>query len=116
MPFFFLNLGSLREYALKNSNWWFEKWFIDVCLWERPDLAMQSFRWICVKNIPIPYWHDLLFGLLGAKLGRLLEVSPATLQMINMTKAWLKIDVQEGKIVSCDIIAKFLGGKCEFKI
>lgn len=63
--------------------------------WEVSDIGATSIRWICLKGAPLSFWHDQFFSFVGVKLGRLIEVSRATLNKINLLEVWLKLDIGE---------------------
>lgn len=61
-------------------------------IWIWPQIS--SIRWICLKGIPLPFWHDQLFVFIGPEFGCLVEISPLTSYKINLLKAWLEVEVQ----------------------
>lgn len=83
---------------------------MDVKLWESSDLVSPTNCWICLKGVPLPYWHDKFFPFIGAKFGRFIKVSPATLNGVNLSEAWVRFDVASQSKHSLEIVAKFREG------
>lgn len=61
--------SSIRDCVLKNNSDWFSKRFLDVKPWEAFDLASSSHRWVCLKGVSLPYWHDKFFVFVSTEFG-----------------------------------------------
>lgn len=81
----------MMDCTLKDGYLRFDK--CDVTLWEEKNLALMSTGWICVRDIPVTFWHDKFFTFLGVEFGHLLEVSPSTIQRINLSEARFKLNI-----------------------
>lgn len=53
---------------------------------------------------------------MGAELGHFLEISPATLNRVNLTEAWLKADMENVSEMSLSLLAKFPVGTCVIEV
>lgn len=70
---------------------WFDDRALDISPWASSDLANSSTIWVRLGGVPIPLWGNQLFAFVGNELGRLLEISPATIDKVNLSEAWIKI-------------------------
>lgn len=53
---------------------------------------------------------------IGAEFGRVIEVSLATLNRVNLSEAWLRVDVADRSPHAHEILAKFREGSCAISV
>lgn len=53
---------------------------------------------------------------MGVEFGCLIEVSPATMNKINMIEAWLKVEIENATKLPREFITKFPDGICSIKV
>lgn len=53
---------------------------------------------------------------MGMEFGRLTEVSPATLNKINLFEVWLKVDIGKWNDVLGELLTKFHDGMCSIRV
>lgn len=73
-------------------------------------MASIKTHWVSLKEAPSLYWHNTFFAVVGAELGNFIKLSPATLNKVNLTEAWLKIVINKVPEVSRVLQIKFPEG------
>ena len=97
--------GSLEEFIGKEELWQvmgpfhlkFEKW--SKSKHSRPSVIEGYRRWIKIKNLPLDYWSNQTFKVIGDHFGGLKNIASKMLNLLNVFEA--KIQVKRNQ---CDFV------------
>lgn len=110
--FLSLKTNVIRGCALMNSSGWFSKWFMNVQPWETSDLALPLSYRVCFKGVPFSYWHEAFLSFVGVVLGRFNE----TFNKINLSEAWIKVDIEKESKVLLSLQINLLERACMIEV
>ena len=98
-----LDEGSLKEFVGKEAVWQvmgpfplkFEKW--SKSKHSRPSIIEGYGGWIKIKTLPLDYWSNQTFKVIGDHFGGLENIASETLNLLNVSEA--KIQVKKTNVV-----------------
>ena len=91
--------GTLDDLIEQPGKWQeFGAFYLKFMKWDklfccRPLYAKGYGGWLSIKNLPLDYWNNQTFEVMGAYFGDLVDISRGTLNFLNVSEA--KIQVKE---------------------